>query len=194
MKNRKSIVVAFLLIAVMLVGVGYAAVVSDQLTVTGDVHVLKAAAEQDFDDDVYFSAAQVTQDDTGNKAAFQIMEGRDDATITAQHFTVEGQVVKGYFTITNTSTVFDAKVTPSVGTTVTVTPSNPGVEPHAPVVSVVWSWEENSVVGGEATIVGNGGTKTVWVTITLTQPPLMDHEVDFVITFDAEAQPISTGG
>ena len=56
MKNRKTVVVAFLLCAVLLLGVGYAAL-SDTLDITGSADVNQSAAEEAFNEDVYFSAA-----------------------------------------------------------------------------------------------------------------------------------------
>ena len=56
MKNRKSIVVAFLLVAVMLLGVGYAAL-TDILDITGSADINQSAAEEAFNEDVYFTGA-----------------------------------------------------------------------------------------------------------------------------------------
>ena len=55
MKNRKVIVTAFLLIAVMIVGVGYAAV-SDTLNFGGDATVSDSQAQHQFDLDVRITA------------------------------------------------------------------------------------------------------------------------------------------
>ena len=54
MKNRKTVVVAFLLIAVMLLGVGYAAV-TNVLDVTGSIKVTKEDAEKEFNEDIFFA-------------------------------------------------------------------------------------------------------------------------------------------
>ena len=55
MKNRKFIVVAFMLTACMIVGVGYAAL-TDTLNIGGDAEVSQAGAENTFDGDVYFTS------------------------------------------------------------------------------------------------------------------------------------------
>lgn len=55
MKNRKVIVTAFLLVAVMLLGVGYAAV-SDTLNFSGDATISGDQAQQEFDVDVRITA------------------------------------------------------------------------------------------------------------------------------------------
>ena len=54
MKNRKRIVVAFMLVAVMLMGVGYAAV-TNVLDIQGSVSVSATDAEKEFNEDIYFS-------------------------------------------------------------------------------------------------------------------------------------------
>lgn len=54
MKNRKRIIVAFMLIAVLMLGVGYAAV-TNVLDIQGSVSVSQTAAEEEFNEDVYFS-------------------------------------------------------------------------------------------------------------------------------------------
>lgn len=59
MKNRKRIVVAFLLVAVMLLGVGYAAITSN-LTVQGAASLTKGGAESELDEDVYFTNVVAT--------------------------------------------------------------------------------------------------------------------------------------
>ena len=109
MKNRKTIVVAFLLVAAMLLGVGYAAL-TDTLTIIGNAHIDVDTANKTFDEKVYFSDAEATSSTgTGTKddvAAFN----DDDATFTANKLAVMGEESVFTFTITNDSNV-DAKVT-----------------------------------------------------------------------------------
>ncbi len=59
MKNRKVIVTAFLLVAVMLLGVGYAAV-SDTLNFGGDATITDSQAQHEFDVDVRIEAVSET--------------------------------------------------------------------------------------------------------------------------------------
>jgi hypothetical protein len=83
MKNRKFVVVAFLLVAVLLLGVGYAAL-SDTLDITGSADVNQSAAEEAFNEDVYFSAAVANED--GNTASIN-GDNNDKASFTATGFT-----------------------------------------------------------------------------------------------------------
>lgn len=58
MKNRKTVIVAFLLVAALLLGVGYAAV-TNVLDIQGSVNVSQEAAEKEFNEDVYFEGVVV---------------------------------------------------------------------------------------------------------------------------------------
>lgn len=58
MKNRRTIIVAFMLCAVMLLGVGYAAV-TNTLDIQGSVTVTDAAAKDEFNLHVYFEGIVV---------------------------------------------------------------------------------------------------------------------------------------
>ena len=186
MKNRKIIVVAFLLISVMLMGVGYAAL-TDELGIEGSVQADTSVSQTEFDDDVYFSNTSVVSDSTGNKAASQILEGRDSATITATHFTTKGQIVKVKFTIKNDSTDFDAVVTPKAEVESGNVSLDNGGAGHEPIFSVVWSWNEQTSDVATATIAA-GDSKDLWVTITLNETPLEEHEASFVVNFGVTAQ------
>lgn len=186
MKNRKIVVVAFLLISVMLLGVGYAAL-TDTLEIEGSVKADTSVSQTDFDDDVYFSGTSVVTDSTGNKAASQILEGRDNATITAQHFTTKNQKVKVKFTIQNDSTDFDAVVTPGVAiATGNVSVDNAGAD-HDPIFDVSWTWDEEGTDVAAATIAA-GQSKDLWVTIVLNETPLEEHSASFIVDFSVNAQ------
>ena len=63
MKNRKTIIVAFLLVAALCLGIGYAAL-TDQLNITGTASINTAEAQEVFDADVYFSDAKLAADQT----------------------------------------------------------------------------------------------------------------------------------
>ena len=109
MKNRKSIIAAFLVIAVMLFSVGYAAL-SDKLDINGTSDANLSAAQKNFDTDVYFSAAVANNE--GNVAS--IAEGDNDmASFTANTLAKKGDKVSFTFTITNNSP-HDVVVTPTL--------------------------------------------------------------------------------
>ena len=57
MRNRKAIITAFLLLACMLIGVGYAAV-TNVLDIQGSADVSQQQAEDEFNEDIYFTGAK----------------------------------------------------------------------------------------------------------------------------------------
>ena len=189
MKNRKIVVIAFLVVASLLLGIGYAAL-TDTLTITGDLKADTSVSQPEFDADIYFSSTSVVLDNTGNQAASQILEGRDDAKITAQHFTTAGQKVKVKFTINNDSTEFAARLTPSA---LDLANGHEGTEnEHDVIFNVVWSWDENSADQSVFDL-QPGASKDLWVTIELMVTPTEAHTANFSVAFNAEEMaPTST--
>ena len=109
MKNRKTVIVAFMLCAVMLLSVGYAAL-SDTLDITGSADVNQSAAEEAFNEDVYFSKAVANQE--GNTASVN-QDNNDKASFTANTLKGQGDEVTFTFTITNNGDVA-ATITPKL--------------------------------------------------------------------------------
>ena len=112
MKNRRNVVIAFMIVAVMLLGIGYAAL-SDTLDITGSADVNQSAAEEAFNEDVYFSAAAANE--TGNTASVNA-DNNDKASFTAATLKGKGDKVTFTFTIKNDGDV-DANVTPKLNAT-----------------------------------------------------------------------------
>lgn len=177
MKNRKIVIVAFLLVAMMLLGVGYAAL-TDELTITGELQADTSVSQGEFDADIYFSAAAIVTDGTGNNAVAQILDGRDDAKVVATHFTTAGQEIVAKFTITNDSPEFASILTPS-----TLVVTNEAA--HDPVFTVTWSWSDRETDTGDYTLMP-GESKDLWVTITLDETPTEIHKATFKVTFAGE--------
>ena len=109
MRNRKTVVVAFLLVAVMLLGTGYAQL-TDTLDITGSADVNQSAAEEAFNEDIYFSAAVANE--TGNTASVNA-DNNDKASFTANTLKGKDDKVTFTFTIKNDGDV-DAEVTPKL--------------------------------------------------------------------------------
>lgn len=127
MKNRKVIVTAFLLVAVMLLGVGYAAV-SDTLNFNGDATISNDQVQQEFDLDVKIAA--VSEDNVtwidyqGTEAEIHRpddlivgISGTDDNVQDTASFQIYNLADQGeqeviWFKVTNDS-AFDADLTKS---------------------------------------------------------------------------------
>lgn len=109
MKNRKIVVVAFLVVAVMLLGVGYAAL-TDTLTIIGNAHIDLDKTNSLFDERIKFTSADVI-DSTGKGTTADVASfNADDATFTVNSMAEVNDKSVFLFTITSESNV-DAKIT-----------------------------------------------------------------------------------
>ena len=175
MKNRRNIVVAFLVIAVMLLGVGYAAL-TDVLDITGSADVNQSAAEEAFNEDVHFSAAVANE--SGNTASVN-GDNNDKASFTANTLKGAGDYVTFTFTIVNDGDV-DAMVTPTLNATAGNT------KPEYFSITSDWNGEGKTLVAG--------GSLTYTVTVTLNNTPTETISGSFLIELTAVSQTGSSGG
>ena len=149
MKNRKTVVVAFLLVAVMLLGIGYAAL-TDVLDITGSADINQSAAEEAFNEDIYFSAAVANE--TGNTASINA-DNDDKASFTANTLKGKGDQATFTYTIKNDGDL-DASITPSISSN-----TNPAY------FAISSDWD------GDTKTLAAGGTITYTVTIELIETP-----------------------
>lgn len=166
MKNRKRIVVAFLLVAVMLMSVGYAAL-TDVLDITGSADVNKSAAEDAYNEDIYFSAAVANE--TGNTASVN-QDNNDKASFTANTLKGKDDTATFTFTIENDGDL-DATVTPSIS-------SNTNDTYFA--ISSDWN--------GQPKTLGTGQSLTYTVTVKLLETPTDTISGSFIIELTAVAE------
>ena len=161
MKNRKIVVVAFLLVAVMLLGIGYAAL-TDTLTIIGNAHIDIDAANATFDSKVYFSAAEATSTTGTGGYVEGVLTNKDVASFTPDDatFATVGQVSVFTFTITNDSNV-EADV--SINATKQSGDANPS-NSNTTAFTVTYTYPDGQ------TIAANGGTIDVVVTVTVASP------------------------
>lgn len=174
MKNRKFIVVAFLLVAVMLLGVGYAAL-TDTLTIIGNAHIDVDTANKTFDDKVYFSDSAASSSTGTGTSADVASHTADDATFTANRLATVGQKSVFTFTITNDSNV-DAII--SVNPTKLSGDGNPS-NSNSDKFTVEYSYPDGM------TIAKNGGTIKVVVTVTVREPVTSATSATFGIELTA---------
>ncbi|MBO5908741.1 MAG: hypothetical protein J6Q67_03035 [Clostridia bacterium] len=169
MKNRRNVVVAFLLIAVMLLGVGYAAL-TDVLDITGSADVNQSAAEEAFNEDVYFTAAVANQ--TGNTASVNT-DNKDKASFTANTLKGKDDVATFTFTIVNDGDVA-ADVTP------TLNASAGNTKPEY--FDITSDWD------GATKTLAAGGSLTYTVTVKLLKTPTETVSGSFLIELTAVTQ------
>lgn len=166
MKNRKFVVVAFLLVAVLLLGVGYAAL-TDVLDITGSADVNQSAAEEAFNEDIHFSAAVANQD--GNTASVN-GDNNDKASFTANTLKGSEDTATFTFTIVNEGDL-DATVTPTLNATAGNT------KPEY--FSITSDWD------GKSKTLEAGGSLTYTVTVTLRETPTETISGSFLIELTA---------
>jgi uncharacterized repeat protein (TIGR01451 family) len=169
MKNRKRIVVAFMLVAVLLLGVGYAAVTT-VLDIQGSVNVSATAAENEFNEDIYFSAAVANEE--GNTASINA-DNNDKASFTAKTLKGKGDKVTFTFTIKNDGDIA-ATVTPKLNATLGNT--NPEY------FSLTSDWD-----GGAKTLAA-GSEVTYTLTIELLKTPTETVAASFLVELTAVAE------
>ena len=166
MKNRKTVVVAFLLLAVMLLGVGYAAL-TDVLDITGSADVNQSAAEEAFNEDIHFSAAVANE--SGNTASVNA-DNNDKASFTANTLKGKGDKATFTFTIVNEGDV-DATVKPTLNATAGNT------KPEYFTITSDWAGAEKTLTAG--------GSLTYTVTVELIKTPTETVSGSFLIELTA---------
>ena len=149
MKKRRSVVIAFLLIAALLMGIGYAAL-TDVLDITGSADINQSAAEDSFNEDIYFSAAVANQD--GNTASVN-KDNNDKASFTANTLKGKGDKATFTYTIVNEGDL-DAVVTPAISSNTNQT-----------YFKIYSDWD------GQPKTLTAGGSVTYTVTIELIETP-----------------------
>ena len=98
MRNRKRIIVSFMIIACMLMAVGFAAL-TDTLNLIGDAEVDFNTANSGFDADVYFSAADAENTEKGDSA--NVTTDPDIARFSVRSLSAKGETATFTFTVKN---------------------------------------------------------------------------------------------
>ena len=169
MKNRKTIVVAFLLCAVMLLGVGYAAL-TDTLDITGSADVNVTELEEEYEEDVYFTGA-VANGGAPNTASVN-SDNNDKASFSAKSLVKKGDKATFTFTIQNDS-AHAVSVTPKLNATL----GNTNTE----YFTIESDWD-----GATKTIEANGSI-TYTLTVELIKDPTAAVSGSFLIELEAVA-------
>ncbi len=173
MKNRKTVVVAFLLVAVMLLGVGYAAL-ADELELGGTVAVKVEDVSDAFEADIYFS--KVISGDGCNATIHDAENGdvKDGGTITVNSGALKevGEEVIATYTIKNDNDL-DVTITKPTIANGKLTNTNDDY------FDVYVNWVNDSItLAAESTI-------DVVVTVKLIKTPTSEQSATFTIKFDA---------
>lgn len=168
MKKRRSSIIVFVLVAALCLGIGYAAL-TDVLDITGSADVNQSAAESEFNEDVYFTAA--VANDGGNTASVNA-DNNDKASFTVNSLAGQGDTASFTFTIYNAGDL-DATVTPTLNATLGNT------NPEYFKISSDWD--------GAAKTLTAGGSLTYTVTVELLKTPTETIAASFLIELTAVA-------
>ena len=172
MLKRRNAVLAFLLVAVMLLGVGFAAL-SNELSIGGTANATQAQLDATFKDQIGFSSFVA---DTCNAATVtsntDFTDLPDAVSFTATGFTQNGDYVTAKFTITNNHPDLAATI-PS-----TLTATVGGDEAR---------YFSATATPSATTINADGGTATVTVVVTMEHTPIDDADATITVSFNAEA-------
>ncbi|MBQ2876697.1 MAG: hypothetical protein IJE25_06790 [Clostridia bacterium] len=175
MTKRRSIIAAFLIVALLAVGIGYAAL-TDTLTVTGSAGFAADDAVETFDGDVYFSKAL----GDATRVDARVLADADTAVMHVVAGTLKqvGDEVIATFTIKS-----ESDLTVAVTPTVSADTSDPSYTLNDSYFSVYTN------LTGEQTLAA-GGTIDFTVTVKLikTNETQSDISCNFVVSFDVQSK------
>lgn len=189
MFKRRNAIIAFLLVAVMLLGIGYAGLV-DKLQITAGVTAAEIAdtptepgitnpsnpsTPQDiFDSKVGFTACTKDDANTTDYLTVNAIEGTFDLTdavsFSASGFAAKGDKVVIIYTVSNEHADLIAEL------------SNPTVSPNN-------NTYFTATAVAAATEIAAGASTTITVTVEMTKTPIETLDtVDFTLTYNVEAK------
>ncbi len=172
MKNRKIIIVAFMLAAVTLLGVGYAAL-TDSFVLTGNAVTKTDQVQNEFDSKIYLSSASA-KSTTGTHVSVgaddvdsaSVNSNKDTASFTVKSLALKGEKATFEFVVKSESQ-FDATVTANISE------NTNSLKDYFKVETTV----DN---GGALTA---GGTLTITVTVELIENVTKQTEAQFVLNY-----------
>ena len=176
MKNRRKAIMSFLLIACLIMGLGYAAF-SDVMDITGTAEIKE---EDAVDGNIIFTKAEALprfEGDTVLNTANVNPNNPDKAAFTVVDLVTDGEKAQFKFTITNTNP--DAYKISVRGYT-----NNTDANTYYTIT------DDLGASGKE--ISANGGTLEVIVTVELTQTPTTDDTVSASFLLELLVEPVTT--
>lgn len=184
MKAKRLTVVAFLLAAIMLLGVGFASI-SDTLIITGNAGISSSEAETELDGDVYFSevkgyVADPSKPKSKSYEAYILTENNDEIHFDATGLAAVGDYVEITATIANEFTK-----------EVVVTPTIKEVTGDTSYFKISSDWRDDQDVVQPKTIAagseGNATTQTITIRLEVIQAPTTAVTATFKVELKAVA-------
>lgn len=180
MRNRKTVIVAFLVVAVMLMAVGFAAL-TDNLIIAGEANANTTAAQKQWEDDIYFTQAEVKASGTSGIAdkASVGTSNNDHANYEVNSLARANEIAVFEFTITNAgNTGYAAKVTVDSG--YPTISGNAGSEDYYTV-----TYEYDGEANADNFIIPAGESRIVKVTVMLKADPDQNLNAQFTLNLTA---------
>ena len=178
MKTKRITFVAFLLCAILMLGVGFAAV-SQTLDVTGTTEVTVESGTEAFDGDVYFSEASTYVEGTSAGVSYTARvntDNDDKGTFTVTGFKGAGDQAIITYTI---ESVFDQEVTLKVKSL-----NATGTNGDKFTVETDWGTSNRVLAAGDVT----AQTTTITITVTLEETPTASaFSATFAVELEATA-------
>ena len=174
MKKRKLAILSFLVVAVLAIGLGYAAV-STTLDITGSATMLPNKA---FADQICFTGANPL--DAGNTASVNT-NNDSKASFTANNLNGIGNKASFTFTVQNKGDL-DAKINVTV---CNVTAGN--VTGEDPYFKITTNWEENIIDIAAADENSDDDTATITVTVEVLRTPVNTVSGSFLVELTANS-------
>lgn len=178
MKNRKRIVTLFLLIAVLLISVGYAAF-TDRLTIIGNAHIDLNEAATTYDERIYFASGSVKEIVVESGADGSRDEvnatNTDDATFTANSLAVKDDYIVFEFVIQNDSNIAVEISIEATKLSGDDNPSNSNPEKF----EVTYTYENDNMQ------IASGASMKVWVKILVKEAVTVETSATFGIELTA---------
>ncbi len=201
MKNRRIVIVSFLLIAVLMMGIAYAAL-TDNLFIKGEASLKTDVAQVEFDADVYFVSQCADSTHRSEKIAgngtSSIPEGKsesvvlgqsdpDSATFYVYSLGKADDYVVFSFVIQNDSTEYDAIISLDANNPSTTAPELFTIEYSVDNVD----WVEANPGTSPETTCAAGENAVVYVKVTLNGTPDQNTTAAFNVNLTATSSPVA---
>ena len=185
MRNRKNVIVAFVLVAVMLMAVGYAALTTD-LHITGNATITSDQAQDEFQGKIHFDEVNLATDITTNGtsgAANTLSKTGDKAmNLGVNSLGLDGETATFTFRVINES---EHEATASIETIkimgVELTPNGEGVYTDEWISAKV-TWVDSALEASDGV---NHGEAEFTITFTLLKSPTTQIVRSINVTIDA---------
>ena len=195
MKKRRTIIISLLLVAALALGIGYA-VQTGSVELNGEVankpHDVKLVFVKDGSD---IHASQVTLDGGTTGASSNneliVVDGAHTATLDISDLSHEGDYITAYFRIKNTNN-YKVTVDTDPDQAANLVISNKDGTPATAeekffTVAAEWIKQDASDVDADTLTLGEGQTKTLKVTLTMSKTTAETLEGRYVLTVHGQS-------